>query len=117
MPATNGADWALKLLIPFVNKNIKKIPRSDRIKDANIVWRVLVAMNLISDTKRQIIDSIIKDSGSVVLLSLLFLFTPGFLTYYGCLMVGYLYPIYAAMYSLRIKQTNMCMVAYLHDYL
>eukprot|EP00944_MAST-04C_sp_MAST-4C-sp1_P000444 g444.t1 len=108
LPATNGADWALKLLIPFVNKNIKKIPRSDRIKDANIVWRVLVAMNLISDTKRQIIDSIIKDSGSVVLLSLLFLFTPGFLTYYGCLMVGYLYPIYAAMYSLRIKQTNMC---------
>ena len=61
-----------------------------------------------SDAKSQIIDSIIKDSGSVVLLSLLFLFTPGFLTYYGCLVVGYLYPIYAAMYSLRIKQTNMC---------
>ncbi len=108
-PATDGANMALKVLVPFVNKNIKKIPKNDRIKDANFIWRILVTLNIISDEKRQIIDSIIKDSGSVVLISLLFLFTPGFLTYYGCLMVGYLYPIYASMYSVSIEQKNMCL--------
>ena len=97
------------MLVPFVNKNIKKIPKNDRIKDANFIWRMLVTFNIISDEKRQVIDSIIKDSGSVVLISLLFLFTPGFITYYGCLMVGYLYPIYASMYSVSIEQENMCL--------
>ena len=109
LPATDGADMALKMLIPFVNKNIKKIPKNDRIKDANFIWRMLVTFNIISDEKRKIIDSIIKDSGSIVLISLLFLFTPGFITYYGCLMVGYLYPIYASMYSVSIEQKNMCL--------
>ena len=45
----------------------------------------------------------------IILMSLLFLFTPGFITYYGCLMVGYLYPIYASMYSVSIEQKNMCL--------
>ena len=71
LPATDGADMALKMLIPFVNKNIK-IPKNDRIKDANFIWRMLVMFNIISDEKRKIIDSIIKDSGSIVLISLLF---------------------------------------------
>ena len=50
------------------------------------------------------LESIIMDSGSVVLIGSLFILTPGFLTKIGCLLVGYVYPIYASMISLKGKE-------------
>lgn len=103
-PMTNGASIALKGLLGFVNRNIKAIPKPKKLENANVVFRLLVASGILSDEKRLMLESIIMDSGSVVLIGSLFILTPGFLTKIGCLLVGYVYPIYASMISLKGKE-------------
>lgn len=103
LPITDGAKIALVLLLRFVNSKIKAIRKPAQLKDANVLFRLMVSMGVLSDQQRRVIESIVMDSGSVILLGMCFIVTPGFITRIGCLLVGYVYPIYAAMVTVKGK--------------
>ena len=73
------------------------------VEKSNFVLRILVGLGVISDQQRQRLSEMLADSGNVILISIIFLFTPGFVTHIGCLLVGIGYPMYASVVAATAK--------------
>ena len=73
------------------------------VQNSNFILRMLVGFRVISDEQRILFTEVLSDGSNVILLSLIFLVTPGFVTQVGCLLVGSGYPIYATVASVTNK--------------
>eukprot|EP00051_Salpingoeca_urceolata_P011219 m.138622 g.138622 ORF g.138622 m.138622 type:complete len:478 (+) comp17035_c0_seq4:2397-3830(+) len=101
LPIAHGASLVCSVIAPTVGRYFGQIPQS--WEQQNMVLNVLVTVRVISDaTRRRILEFL--DGGLVAVLALPFVVTPGFLTHYGCALVGLAYPVansLAALSALR----------------
>ena len=95
MPLTNGADIGLSLLKRLIGRYVKVRKVVTNVQNSNFILRMLVGFRIITDEQRLVFTEVMSDGSNVILLSMIFLVTPGFVTEVGCLLVGTGYPIYA----------------------
>jgi hypothetical protein len=102
LPATDGATVAFSLLVPLINRHVKAIPKMpvDAAK-SNLVLRALVFARVISERRQQQLQEVLSHGGSIILLATVFFFTPGFVTQYGCILVGVAFPLYESVLAQR----------------
>ena len=97
-PLTNGAGLGLRQLKRLIGKYVRVRHASmTSLENSSFVLRALVALGTITDEQRIFFAQVLTDGGNVILLSAVFLMTPGFVTEIGCLLVGVGYPIYASV--------------------
>ena len=95
VPLTNGADIGLSLLKRLIGRYVKVRKVVTNVQNSNFILRMLVGFRIITDEQRLVFTEVMSDGSNVILLSMIFLVTPGFVTEVGCLLVGTGYPIYA----------------------
>jgi hypothetical protein len=99
-PLTDGAGLGLCQLQHLIGKYVRvRHARMTTLEDSSFALRAMVAMGIITDEQRVLFSQVLTDGGNVILLSAVFLVTPGFVTEIGCLLVGVAYPIYASVAS------------------
>ena len=99
LPLTNGASVGLWRLKGFIEGYVRVRKLDVSREKSAFVLRMLVGMGLISDEQRIAFVEAMYDGSSIILLGFVFFLTPGFLTAYGCLLVGTVYPMYASVAS------------------
>eukprot|EP00054_Salpingoeca_dolichothecata_P011954 m.66315 g.66315 ORF g.66315 m.66315 type:complete len:488 (+) comp19710_c0_seq1:55-1518(+) len=90
------------VIAPLVLRAAPQIP--DPIKYLAFGLRFV---RILSEERSQQIFEFI-DGGYAVLFALPFVLTPGFMTHYGCLLVGVLFPIYCSMFAISSTRILLC---------
>ena len=96
-PLTDGADLGLIILKKLLGRYVREVRTTVTPENSNFVLRMLVGFRIITDEQRIVFTEVVSDGSNVILLSLIFLVTPGFVTRVGCLLVGIGYPMYATV--------------------
>ncbi|TMW59444.1 hypothetical protein Poli38472_004513 [Pythium oligandrum] len=112
-PVARGDIALYTLLSPLVN------PYANRIKDmtdtasgngaqeneaTNFLMRTLVAFNVVKPTYMHLLSDMWSQGPALI--GLMFIFTPGFVTARGALLVGFGFPAYVTMGALADKRTR-----------
>jgi hypothetical protein len=96
IPLLEGSSVTCSMIIPLISRSFFNIPTSFLQTRQNLVLDMLASIGIISRRTREILGQIFADI-FLVALGLAFFFTPGFMTYYGCLLVGYIYPVFVSL--------------------
>ncbi|KAH9259295.1 hypothetical protein BASA81_002338 [Batrachochytrium salamandrivorans] len=105
LPITRGCDWAFLVIVPFLDKYVKKLPlvadRSTGLlqqteQHRGLVITLLSSLGLVSKKTGKKLLKATEANGNVILLSIPFLLSPTFVTKIGVLVVGLAFPAQAS---------------------
>lgn len=100
MPLLEGTKVACNMVIPLISRNFITLPTEyAQQQQKSVVLNMLASFGIISARTREVLGQVLSDL-VVVVLGVGFFCSPGFVTYYGCLVVGYVYPVFKSLREL-----------------
>lgn len=105
LPITRGCDWAFLVIVPFLDKYVKKLPLvadsstgllQQTEQHRGLVVTLLSSLGLVSKKTGKKLLKATEANGNVILLSIPFLLSPTFVTKIGVLVVGLAFPAQAS---------------------
>lgn len=105
LPTTRGCDWAFMVIVPFLDRYVKKLPlMTDKTtgllqqgeQQRGLVVTMLSTMGIVSKKTGKKLLKATEANGNLILVSIPFLLSPTFVTKIGVLVVGLAFPAQAS---------------------
>ena len=100
-PGTCGADFAYHLVVPFLNKYVKKVESPVTVQQQNVALNMLATLGILSAPKKDQLAQVLETGGTLAVTTIPFLFTPAFICRVGILLVGLANPIHNSVVNLK----------------
>lgn len=105
LPVTRGCDWAFAVVVPLLDKYVKKLPalqmaqnqvNSATMEQRGVIVTVLSALGIVSAKTGKKLLKATEMNGTLIVVSVPFMLSPSFITKIGVLIVGLAFPAHAS---------------------